>query len=84
MDIQFEKFTEKHIDEAVGLALAEFTAERVHCPELPQHKFEGRLREILWWLSGQSFGKAAVCQGKLMGYLLFAGPWDGFFGDVKG
>lgn len=84
MDIQFEKFTEKHIDEAVGLALAELTAERVHCPELPQQEFEGRLREILWWLSTQFFGKAAVCESKLMGYLLFAGPWDGFFGDVKG
>ncbi len=84
MNIQFEKFTEKHIDEAVGLALAELTAERVHCPELPQQEFEGRLREILWWLSTQFFGKAAVCESKLMGYLLFAGPWDGFFGDVKG
>lgn len=84
MKIQFEKFTEKHIDEAVGLALAEFSAERVHCPELPSCEFEGRLREILWWLGSQSFGKAAVCEGKLVGYLLFAGPWDGFFGDVKG
>lgn len=84
MNIQFEKFTEKHIDEAVRLALAELGAERAHCPVLPEHGFEGRVREILWWLSSQSFGKAAVCDGKLMGYLLFAGPWDGFFGDVKG
>ncbi len=84
MNIQFEKFTEKHIDEAVQLALGELCAERVHCPELPSHGFEGRLREILWWLGSQSFGKAAVCEGKLVGYLLFAGPWDGFFGDVKG
>lgn len=84
MSIQFEKFTEKHMDEAVQLALAEFRAERVHCPELPEHEFEGRVREILWWLSSQSFGKAALCEGKLIGYLLFAGPWDGFFGDVKG
>ena len=59
MNIQFEKFTEKYIDEAVQLALAELCAERVHCPELPSHGVEGRLREILWWLGSQSFGKAA-------------------------
>ena len=84
MEIQFEKFTEKHIDEAVGLALAEFEAECVYCQDLPCHEFAGRLREILWWLGSQSFGKAAVCDGTLMGYLLFAGPWDGVHGDVKG
>lgn len=84
MNIQFERFSEKYIDEAVRLALAELQAERVHCPELPCHGFEERLREILWWLGSQSFGKAAVCDGKLVGYLLFAGPWDGFHGDVKG
>lgn len=38
----------------------------------------------MWWLSTQSFGKAAVCDGKLVGYLLFAGPWDGFHGTGKG
>lgn len=84
MNIQFEKFAEKHIDEAVRLAIAELEAERVHCPGLPQQEFAGRLREILWWLGSQSLGKAAVCEGKLVGYLLFAGPWDGFHGDVRG
>ena len=84
MSIKFEKFTEKHIDEAVKLALAELENERKHCPDLPHEDFSKHLTEILQWLIGQSFGKAAIDAGKLVGYLIFAGPWDGFFGDVKG
>lgn len=85
MDIVFEKFTEKYIDEAVRLAKAEWEAECTHCPDLPRFEFEERLKQILWWLSNQNFGgKAALCDGKLVGYLLFAGPWEGMFGNVKG
>lgn len=85
MDIVFENFTEKYIDEAVRLAKAEWEAECTHCPDLPRFEFEERLKQILWWLSNQNFGgKAALCDGKLVGYLLFAGPWEGMFGNVKG
>ena len=82
--IIFENFGEKHIEEAVRLALAELDAERIHCPDLPCEDFSEQLTGILHWLSSQPFGKAALCDGKLVGYLVFAGPWDGFFGDVKG
>ena len=84
MNYQFEKFTEKHIEEAVKLALKELEEERVFNRELPVSGFEERLKQILWWLSSQTYGKAALCDGRLVGYLLFAGPWDGFFGEVKG
>ena len=84
MNITFEKFTEKHIDEAVKLALAELDIERKFCPDLPHADFSKHLTGILHWLSSQPFGKAAMSEGKLVGYLIFAGPWDGFFGDVKG
>ena len=84
MNITFEKFTEKHIDEAVKLALAELENERKYCPDLPREDFSKHLAGILHWLSSQPFGKAAIDDGKLVGYLIFAGPWDGFFGDVKG
>lgn len=84
MNITFEKFTEKHIDEAVKLALAELENERKFCPDLPRNDFSRHLTGILHWLSSQPFGKAAINDGKLVGYLIFAGPWDGFFGDVKG
>lgn len=82
--ITIEKFTEKHISEAVKLALGELEAERKYCPDLPAENFGESLTGVIGWLSSQPFGKAAVCDGKLVGYLLFAGPWDGFFGDVKG
>ncbi len=82
--ITFEKFTEKHIDAAVKLALAELDNERNFCHDLPYEDFGKRLAGILHWLSSQPFGKAAISEGKLVGYLIFAGPWDGFFGDVKG
>ena len=84
MSITFEKFTEKHIDDAVKLALAELENERKHCPDLPHGDFSKHMTGILHWLSSQSFGKAAINEGKLVGYLIFAGPWDGFFGNVKG
>ena len=84
MNITFEKFTEKHIDEAVKLAFAELENERKQCPDLPHEDFSKHLTGILHWLSSQPFGKAAINEGKLVGYLIFAGPWDGFFGDVKG
>jgi len=85
MRVQFERFTEAHIAEAVQLAVSELEAERKHCPDLPRYAVEERLSQILWWLSNQNFGgKAAFCDGKLVGYLLFSGPWDGLFGNVKG
>jgi len=80
----FERFTEKHIEEAVQLALKELENERIHCLGLPHYNFEERLKQILWWLSSQHYGKVATCNGRMVGYLLFAGPWDGFHGDVKG
>ena len=84
MSIEFERFTEKHIDRAVKLALAELEAERKHCPDLPEAKFAENIAGLLHWLCSQPFGKAAMQDGELVGYLLFGGPWDGFFGDVKG
>ncbi len=84
MKIEFEKFTEKYIEEAVKLAIAEWQKERIHCPDLPCYDVEERLGQILWWLGNQPFGKAAFCGGKLVGYLLFAGPWEGFHGNGKG
>lgn len=84
MNIQFEKFTKEYINDAIKLALAELQAEQMHCLDLPCSDYEGRLREILSWLSSQPYGKMAICDGKLVGYMLFAGPWEGFHGNCKG
>lgn len=82
--ITFEKFTEKHIDDAVKLALAELETGKKHYPDLPDGDFTESITGTLHWLCSQPFGKAAISEGRLIGYLLFAGPWDGFFGKVKG
>ena len=79
MNIIFEKFTEEHIDMAVKLALMELENERKFCPDLPCEDFSKNLAGILNWLSSQPFGKAAISEGKLVGYLIFAGPWEGIF-----
>lgn len=71
MNITFEKITEKHIDEAVKLALAELENEGKQCPDLPHEDFSKHLAVILHWLSSQPFGKAAINNGKLVGYLIF-------------
>ena len=82
--ITFERFKEDHIKEAVKLALEELKAEKVYCPNLPEGNFSESLTGMLYWLCSQPYGKAAINNGRLIGYLLFAGPWDGFFGNVKG
>ena len=56
--ITFEKFTEKHIDEAVKLAIAELEAEMAHCPDIPCDDYSRKLTDILYWLSSQPYGKA--------------------------
>lgn len=82
--ITFEKFTEKHIEEAVKLALAELHAEQEYCSDIPNENYTEKLTGMLYWLCSQHYGMAAVLNDRLIGYLLFGGPWDGFFGDVKG
>jgi len=84
MNITFERFTEKYIAEAKELAYRELEEERKYNSELPKGKFEKEILDILRRLSGQPYGKAAVCDGKLVGYLLFSGPWNGFLGNIKG
>ncbi len=84
MSIVFERFTVAYIGDAVKLALSELAEERKYCPDLPEEDTSEMLTGVLNWLSSQPFGKVAVRDGKLVGYLLFAGPWDGFLGDVKG
>lgn len=82
--IVFERFTEEHIPHAVRLALTELEAERLHCPELPSGDHSGRLSGLLHWLCGQGLGRVALMNGEPVGYMLFAGPWEGFFGLVRG
>lgn len=82
--LHLEKFTQKHIDEATSLAVSELESGRVYCPDIPGGSFAEEISGMLNWLSNGNFGAAALYEGRLVGYMLFGGPWDGFFGNVKG
>lgn len=70
--------------QAVRLALEEYQEECRACPQLIQEDFEKTLEDKLSEWFKTPYGKAAFEDGRMVGYLLFQGPWEGFFGEVKG
>ena len=82
--IEFQNMEMKYIAEAVQLAMAEYEQECYANVQLMKKNFRIILEEKLTYLFQQKYGKLAVKDGKLIGYLIFEGPWDGFFGLVKG
>lgn len=84
MNIVIKDFKECYVNDAAMLAIREFQEEKKHCPCLPSADFSDNIKGVISWLCGQGHGKAAICDNKLVGYILFAGPWDGFIGNVKG
>ncbi|TCL57989.1 hypothetical protein EDD76_107104 [Kineothrix alysoides] len=79
-----ERVNEKHVEEALVLALEEYNAQRNKTKALPEIDFKDRLRELLSNLFRRKYGVVAKEEGKVVGYLAFEGPWDGFFGNCKG
>lgn len=84
MYIIFDDFKKEYISEATRLAMCEFEREIKYNADIPVKDYEKHISKLLHWLSGYPYGKVALCDGRLVGYILFAGPWDGFFGNVKG
>ena len=84
MNIVFDDFREEYICEATRLALREFEREMRYNSDIPAKDYEKHISKLIRWLHTHPYGKAALCEGRLVGYILFAGPWDGFFGNVKG
>ena len=66
------------------LAVWEYEQECRKCPALIPEKFEEELREIIMGTLDGKYAKVALEDGQLVGFLVFFGPWDGFFGNVKG
>ncbi|MBQ2327002.1 MAG: hypothetical protein II376_05610, partial [Clostridia bacterium] len=83
-NIRFVKFTEKHFDTAMELILKELESERENCPDLPREDLRPRLKGLLNWLCSYSLGTAALEDDKLIGYILFMGPIEGFHSSHKG
>ncbi len=79
-----ERVNEKHVEEVLVLALEEYNAQRNKTKALPEFDFKDQLRELLSNLFRKKYGVIAREEGKIVGYLAFEGPWDGFFGNCKG
>ena len=73
-----------YVKESLALAVEEYHLECTKCPQLAKRSFEKELEEIIQRLFESKYGKVAVENGKVMGYLAYEGPWNGFHGNVKG
>lgn len=82
-DLRFENFEENHVEKAYKLALCELEKQKSKTPELPDDT-ENKLKEMLYRVSSMKYGKVAIFNDEIVGYIAFLGPWDGFFGDVAG
>ncbi|WIV12939.1 GNAT family N-acetyltransferase [Proteiniborus sp. MB09-C3] len=82
--MKFQNMEPRHVKEALALALEEYGIECTKCPQLIKRSFEKELEAIIQRLFRNKYGKVAVENGKVIGYLAFEEPRDGFHGNVKG
>lgn len=82
--IEYKKFEQKYVKEAFQLALEEYYAECNLCSGLMKSGIENELEKVVLSLCENKYGMVALKDGKVIGYLSFRGPWQGFFGKVKG
>lgn len=82
--MEFRKVNSNYVGEAVALAMLEYERECTKCGQLIKNDYKEKLQGLIEKLFQSKYGIMALEQEELMGYLCFYGPWDGFFGDVKG
>ena len=82
--MEFRKVNSNYVSEAVALAILEYERECTKCGQLIKNDSEEKLQGLIENLFQSQYGIMALKQGELTGYLCFYGPWDGFFGEVKG
>lgn len=82
--MEFKKVEEKYVEEALVLALDEYQAECSKVKQLPEIDFTNQLRTNLRNLFQKKYGLVAIEEGRVVGYLVFVGPLEGFFGKCKG
>lgn len=72
------------IDEAVELAILEYKNECDNNKELLKKNYREILNEIITDIFKSRYGLVAIEDGKIAGYMMFWGPFEGHFGNVKG
>lgn len=82
--MEFRQVDLNYVNEAVKLAMVEYDTECKRCGHLIKDNYKENLQELITTLFKGKYGMMALEEGKLLGYLCFYGPWNGFFGDVKG
>lgn len=82
--LEIKNLNEIDLNDAVTLALHEYREECEKCRSLIQDNFEDEISDIVKALFENKYGKAAVLDNKVIGYIAFFGPWDGMFGKSKG
>lgn len=84
MTFRFEPLAASHIDQAVALALTGYVHEREHVPALGWEGSPPALRRAIADLVQHGTGVAALDGDRLMGYLAFIGPIEGFWNSGIG
>ena len=83
---QVIEIKDMNIEEAVTLCKQEYMEEMQKVKFMPpiNQTMEDLLAEIIHQAKSATYGKALICEEKLVGFLAFFGPWEGFHGVVKG
>jgi ribosomal protein S18 acetylase RimI-like enzyme len=82
--MEFRRPEFKDIDEAVELAILEYKNECGNNKELLKKNHREMLKELITDIFKSRYGLVAIEDGKIAGYMMFWGPFEGHFGNVKG
>lgn len=83
---QFIEMKNINIQEAVYLCVQEYMQEQRKSKALPtfHQEMKDMITGMITYLKDTPYGKALTYRGKLIGFLAFFGPYDGFHGVSKG
>lgn len=82
--MEFRRPELKDIDEAVELAIREYKNECTNNKELFNKNYRDKLKQLISNIFNSQYGLVAIEEGKIVGYLMFWGPFENHFGNVKG
>ncbi|MHC1746960.1 MAG: GNAT family N-acetyltransferase [Cellulosilyticaceae bacterium] len=82
--MKFIDYSQSYRDEILKLAVAEYEAECKKCSELIKRDLKEALSKVLTDLEACKYGKVAIENDKVVGYMIFCGPWEGFHGNAMG
>lgn len=83
--MEFENVEKKYVEEALSIALEDYKTECLKCGSaIIEDDYKEQLSGMLNVLFDAHIGKVALEDGKVIGYISFWGPMEGFFGNAKG